>query len=110
MVVARIIHFSDFTAALYVRPTAKVLGLSDGWFTRHGSSIEAKTSALKRFPMIRLFGPADDATLPKLKTPVVEATIDEKGATDSACNIPARRKQLRNRNRHNIAAISAGHR
>jgi hypothetical protein len=77
MVVARIIHFSDFTATLYVRPTAKVLGLSGGWFTRHGSSIEAKTSALKRFPMIRLFGPADDASL--LKTPTVEATIDEEG-------------------------------
>jgi len=49
MVVARIIHFSGVTATLYVRPTAKVLGLSGGWFTSHGSSIEAKTSAPERF-------------------------------------------------------------
>jgi hypothetical protein len=81
MVVARIIHFSDFTATLFVRPTAKVQGLSGGRFTWHGSSIEAKTSALKRFPMIRLFGLADDGSL--LKTPAVEATIDEEGGVQT---------------------------
>jgi hypothetical protein len=73
LIVARIIHFSDFTATLYVRPTAKILGLSGGWITSHGLSIEAATSVLKRFPVIQLTGPADYKNL--LKMPTVEATI-----------------------------------
>ena len=70
LIVARVIHFSDFTATLYVRPTAKILGLSGGWITSHGLSIEAATSVLKRFPVIRLTGPADYKSL--VKMPAVE--------------------------------------
>jgi hypothetical protein len=73
MVVARIIPFSDFTATLYVRPTARISGFSGGWITSHGLSIEATRSALERFPMVRLTGPADYSRL--IKIPAVEATI-----------------------------------
>jgi hypothetical protein len=82
LIVARVIHFSDFTATLYVRPTAKILGLSGGWITSHGLSIEAATPVLERFPMIRLSGPADYKSL--LKMPAVEATIAEEGSSQTA--------------------------
>jgi hypothetical protein len=82
LIIARVVHFSDFTATLYVRPTAKVLGLSSGWITSHGLSIEAVTSVLKRFPIIRLSGPADYKSL--LKLPSIEATIVEEGSSQTA--------------------------
>jgi hypothetical protein len=82
LIVARTVHFSDFTATLYVRPTAKILGLSGGWITSHGLSIEAATSVLERFPMIRLSGPADYQSL--LKIPSVKATIVEEGSLQTA--------------------------
>ena len=63
MIVARIVPFSEFTATLYVRPTARISGISGGWITSHGLSIEATRSALERFPMIRLTGPADYSRL-----------------------------------------------
>jgi hypothetical protein len=91
MIVARIIHFSDFTATLYVRPTAKILGLSGGWITSHGLSIEAATSVLKRFPMIRLTGPADYKSL--LKIPAIEATIVEEGGLQT---VPATFQRIGN--------------
>ena len=43
MVMSRVIHFSNFNATLYVRPTAKVSGLSGGWITSHGLTLEAPT-------------------------------------------------------------------
>ena len=82
MIVARVVHFSNFAATLYVRPTAKILGLSGEWITSHGASIEAATSVLERFPMIRLSGPADYRSL--LKTPAVEATIVAEGSLQTA--------------------------
>ncbi len=82
MVAARVIHFSNFVATLYVRPTAKVSGLSDGWITSHGLTLEATTSVLERFPMIRLSGPADYSRL--LKIPAVEATVDTGQSSQSA--------------------------
>jgi hypothetical protein len=74
MIIARIVPFSNFTATLYIRPTARISGLSNGWITSHGLAVEATGSALERFPMIRLTGPADYSRL--LKIPAVEATID----------------------------------
>lgn len=82
LLVARVVHFSDFTATLYVRPTAKILGLSGGWITSQGLSIEAATSVLERFPIIQLSGPADYKSL--LKIPSVEATIAEEGSSQTA--------------------------
>ena len=41
MIVARIVPFSSFTATLYLRPTAKISGISGGWITSHGLSLEA---------------------------------------------------------------------
>jgi hypothetical protein len=74
MIVARIVPFSSFTATLYIRPTAKISGISGGWITSHGLSLEATRTTLERFPIIRLSGPADYS---RLKTiPAVEATID----------------------------------
>ena len=74
MVVARVIRFSDFTATLYLRPTARISGTSGRWITSHGFSLEAAKSVLERFPMIRLAGPADYSRL--MKIPAVEATVD----------------------------------
>jgi hypothetical protein len=74
MIVARVVTFSNFTATLYVRPTARISGISSGWITSRGLSVEATRSALERFPMIRLTGPADFSRL--VEIPAVEATID----------------------------------
>jgi hypothetical protein len=84
MIVARIVPFSSFTATLYLRPTAKISGISGGWITSHGLSLEATRSTLERFPMIRLTGPADYSRL--LRIPAVEATIN---ADTSAQKAPA---------------------
>ena len=56
MIVARVVPFSTFTATVYVRPTAAISGLSEGWIPSHGLSIEAPRAALQRFPMIMLAG------------------------------------------------------
>ncbi|MBV8378551.1 MAG: hypothetical protein JO279_16260 [Verrucomicrobia bacterium] len=78
MVIARIVPFSSFTATLYVRPTARISGLSGGWITSHGLSLQTTRSVLERFPIIRLTGAADYSRLTKL--PSVEASIEtEKG-------------------------------
>jgi hypothetical protein len=82
MLVARIVPFSTFIATLYVRPTARISGISDGWITSHGFSLEATRSALERFPMIRLAGPADNSRL--LKIPAMEATIDADKSSQAA--------------------------
>jgi hypothetical protein len=74
MLVARVIHFSTFTATLYVRPTARISGLSGDWITSHGLFLEANKSVLERFPLVELMGPADYSRL--LKIPNIEATID----------------------------------
>ncbi len=84
MVVARVVPFSTFTATLYVRPTARILGISGGWITSHGLTLEATRTVLKRFPIVQLTGPADYSHLAKL--PAVDATID---AGKSSLNAPA---------------------
>jgi hypothetical protein len=82
MIVARIVPFSNFTATLYLRPTAKISGISGGWITAHGLSLEATRSVLERFPIIRITGSADYSHL--LKIPVVEATIDAGKSSQTA--------------------------
>ena len=82
MTVARIVPFSSFTATLYIRPTARISGISGGWITAHGLSLEATRSVLERFPIIRITGPADYSHL--LKIPVVEATIDAGKSSQTA--------------------------
>jgi hypothetical protein len=74
MIVARIVPFSSFIATLYIRPTARISGILGGWITSHGLSLEATRTALERFPIIRLTGPAHYSRL--LKIPAVEARID----------------------------------
>ncbi len=74
MIIARVVPFSNFSATLYVRPTARIAGISGGWITSHGSSVEATKSALERFPIIRLSGPADFSRL--VQIPAVKATVD----------------------------------
>ena len=64
MIVVRIVPFDDFTATVYVRPFAKVSGLSGGWITSAGLSIETERVALQRFPKIRLSGAANYSWLP----------------------------------------------
>jgi hypothetical protein len=91
MLVARVVHFSDFTATLFVRPTAKISGISGGWITSHGLTLEATTSVLKRFPIIRLIGPADYARLTKI--PAVEAMVETDKTTQS---VPATFQRVEN--------------
>jgi hypothetical protein len=74
MTVARIVPLSSFTATLYIRPTARISGISGGWITAYELSLEATRSVLERFPIIRITGPADYSRL--LKIPGVAATID----------------------------------
>jgi len=74
MIVAQTVPLSSFTATVYVRPSAKVSGLSGGWVTYDGLTIEATHETLQRFPVIRIAGNASYSRLPKF--PTVTATID----------------------------------
>jgi hypothetical protein len=74
MIVARAVPLDRFTATVYVRPSAKVSGISDGWITHDGLTIEATPETLRRFPVIRLDGNATDSRFPK--TPSVTAMVD----------------------------------
>jgi hypothetical protein len=74
MFVARTIAFENFIATVYARPSAVVSGLSGGWITSDGLSIEAPRTALQQFRKIRLSGPANYSWLPKV--PTVSAIID----------------------------------
>jgi hypothetical protein len=85
MIVARTVPFDRFTATIYVRPSAKVSGLSEGWVTHDGLTIEATPETLRRFPLIRLFGNPGSSRLPK--APTVTAMIDTTGAKAEA--VPA---------------------
>jgi hypothetical protein len=73
MVEERVIPFSTFVATIYARPTANLLGVSGEWITPTGLSVEAPTSTLRRFPVIRLFGAGRYSWLPR--TPNVRATM-----------------------------------
>jgi hypothetical protein len=84
MTVAQTIPFDRFIATVYVRPSAKVSGLSDGWITHDGLTIEATSETLRRFPLIRLFGNPGSSRLPKV--PTVTAMIGT-GAKEEA--VPA---------------------
>jgi hypothetical protein len=77
MIPARSVQFSEFTAKIYTRPSAEISGLSSGWITSAGVTIEASRADLQRFPKIRLLGSANYAWLPK--TPAVSATIENEG-------------------------------
>jgi len=74
---ARTVPFDNFTATIYVRPTATVSGLSGGWITSYGLSVDAPRAALRRFPIIRLCGSCDYSRLQKILT--VAATIETEG-------------------------------
>jgi hypothetical protein len=74
MIPVRTVPFDGFTATVYARPSAILSGLSGGWLTPDGLSIEAPRAALLRFPKIRLSGATDYSRLPK--TPDVSATVD----------------------------------
>jgi hypothetical protein len=84
MIAARTVPLHNFTATVYVRPTAKIIGASGNWITSDGLVIEASRQALQRFPEIRLSGHANYSWLPKM--PVVSATID---MTDTQKAVPA---------------------
>lgn len=73
MILVRTVPFDSFTATVYARPSAILSGLSSGWLTPDGLSIEAPRTTLLRFPKIRLSGTADYSRLPK--TPAVSATV-----------------------------------
>jgi hypothetical protein len=74
MILVKTVPFDGFTATVYARPSPILSGLSAGWLPRDGLLIEAPRAALRRFPEIRLRGPADYSRLPK--TPTVSATVD----------------------------------
>ena len=74
MILVRTVPFDSFTATVYARPSAILSGLSGGWLTPDGLSIDAPRATLRRFPRIRLSGTADYSRLPN--TPAVSATVD----------------------------------
>jgi uncharacterized Tic20 family protein len=92
MVVARTVRLDSFTAIVYARPTATVSGLSGGWVTSGGLSIEAPRASLQRFPEIRLSGSANYSYLPKI--PNVSATID---TMDKPVGVPASLRRTEDR-------------
>jgi hypothetical protein len=81
MILLRTVQFDNFIATIYVRPSATVSGLSGGWITSTGLSIETERAALLRFPKIRLSGQANYTWMPKL--PTVSASIDTDGSSQS---------------------------
>jgi hypothetical protein len=81
LIVARTVRFDGFTATIYVRPSAKVSGLSGGWITPDGLTIEVTKETLRRFPVIRLAGNASYSPLPKV--PTVTAAIDTGEVTET---------------------------
>jgi hypothetical protein len=74
MILARTVSLDRFTVSVYVRPTAKVLGVSGSWINSKGFSIEAERSTLQQLPIVQLSGPANYSWLPKV--PTVSATIE----------------------------------
>jgi hypothetical protein len=80
MIVARTVPFDGFRATVYVRPSAKLSGLSGGWVTPDGFTIEATPETLRRFPVIRLTG--DASYSPLSRVPTVTAAIDTGPATE----------------------------
>jgi hypothetical protein len=48
---------------VFVRPLAKMTGLSEGWITSEGVSLEANANVLAKYPFIVLEGKADYAVL-----------------------------------------------
>jgi hypothetical protein len=91
MILVRTVPFDSFKATIYARPSATISGLSGGWITSEGLSIETERSALQRFPKIRLSGPAN-TWLPKM--PVPFATIDSDPTTEKV--VPASFRQVDN--------------
>ena len=106
MIVARIVPFSNFTATLYLRPTARISGISGGWITSHGLSLEAARSVLERLPNYpasrpsRLFAPAEDPCRRG------NDRCRQKSA-NSACIVSARRERVRDCDRHLVATVIA---
>ena len=91
MIATRTVLFNEFTATVYVRPTAMLSGLSGGWVTRDGLLIEVSRADLQRFPMIRLRGSGDDSRLPKV--PTVSAAIDTEARSQP---VPASMRRIDN--------------
>ena len=79
MIPTRSVQFSEFSAKVYTRPSAEILGVSGGWITSSGVTINASRADLQRFPKIRLSGSANYSWLPK--TPAVSATIEIESAS-----------------------------
>jgi hypothetical protein len=92
MILVRKVPFDDFAAAIYVRPSATVSGLSGGWITSDGFSIETERATLQQFPKIRISGPANYAWLPKIPAPF--ATFDTDGTSDKI--VPASFRRVEN--------------
>jgi len=62
---------------VFVRPLARIDGLSEGWITKAGVTIEADAGTLARFPYVVLEGPADFYRLggqPQPRAVMVDAT------------------------------------
>jgi len=65
----------EYTVTTYARPTALLAGISAGWITSSGMTIDAKRTTLERFPMIRLAGTS--GYVPQLpRVPTISATIN----------------------------------
>ncbi len=74
MIKTRTIALDDLTATIYVRPNVEIQGVSGNWVTSGGLTIQGSHDTLRRFPKIRLSGPANYSWLPKV--PNVSATIE----------------------------------
>jgi len=91
MIEARTVLFDEFTATVYVRPTAMLSGLSGGWVTRDGLLIQVSHADLQRFPIIRLRGSFDSSRLANV--PTVSAAIDTEAGSQA---LPASMRRIDN--------------
>jgi hypothetical protein len=73
----KIVDFTDSRGRhtyLFVRPSARVMGLVGTWVPSRGLTIRVSCAAIKRLPIIKLQGRADYRSLSR--TPSVSATVD----------------------------------
>ena len=66
MIVFRTVPFDNFTATIYARPSATVSGLSGGWITSAGLSLETERVTLQEFRKIQMQLPGTPQAFPRL--------------------------------------------
>lgn len=92
LILSKVQRFDELDATIYVRPNARVRGISGDWLLHTGAWVGVPRSTLRKFPIVELTGAALPGALPRL--PAVAATVDSAGGQQS---IPATLRSLTDR-------------